>query len=857
MAVKSSKSQRHPKASPPVSDPVVQEAATFQELSEGIAEYTAKNIQTLKDLAAVRNRPTEFFPDTEIMGMRHAGKEILDNGLDEISLLGDHAWMSATIVRDLKTMSYVMIIEDSGRGIPLEPNDEGTPVYIAVATELHTSGKYDDSAYATSSGSFGLGMKGTAGTSSQFRQITRRPNGTGSLLVCEGAFDKKPNIKWQPNATTGTTVVYRPDPKIFSRIDDFTESGYGLLIDLFRQYVFFRYYNLQFKEISMAFPDEFWTASIPKAEAILADIQKRANVVFDSRNVDPDEWIRKQWGLTRNFTWKTAFRKTVDVNVGKLRDWIVKLFYVRGDRQGASFGLVNNVPISGLGNDHLAAPYYVVRKRISALITDPSVRRFYDDNYKLPLFIAADVKYRGARFGGTTKDTFRSSEFRKVFEMDLEHWADLPEGKATIAEFYALIRDDIQARYDESLSIKVVQKDRGRLASRLKRPDKYDDIGEVTRDAELFLVEGDSAKPRRLPNQAVYRMGGKPFNLVKVADGKTKSQLIDMAMKIPIYHDILTLIGFDCRNPNMDTLNFASCNVLSDADSHGRHIAAIVIGSLHLVAPMLVDSGFFGIVAPPYYEIKSSRDQRKSMFVRDQEDIVQWDSQVLFEPYFNIKIAALDTRVPPKQLTGRQYSSFAEIVNKVGIALDNLSEEMSIHPLILEGLTLCTGYLSPLTMDPEVIKRTLGCDRVTYFKDTHTLAITADGSDEIVPLHLVPERIINEILPVLRMIRWNVWIPLVTTIKTTEWVDQPLSIYQLYLVFQKVKASLTTVKPIKGIGSMNDEESFRTCVDPRYRKIYTITEAGDTGVISALLGSGSDARKQLKETAHVSDAMFM
>ena len=292
-----------------------------------------------------------------------------------------------------------------------------------------------------------------------------------------------------------------------------------------------------------------------------------------------------------------------------------------------------------------------------------------------------------------------------------------------------------------------------------------------------------------------------------------------------------------------------------DKQSHGRHIAAIIIGSLQLIAPDLVASGFFGIVAPPYYEIKSARDTKKAMFVRDQSDIVQWNAEVLYEPYFKIDIADIYNAMQPKTLEGKEYAAFAEVVTKIGIAFDNLSEEMSINPLILEGLARCTGVLSPETMDVEHIRTTLGADRVVYERDTNTLIITI-GGDEYVPLFLVPERIRDEVLPLLHMIKWHLWIAYVSTIKTEEYKDTPLTLYQIYLLFQKAN-TLTQVKPIKGVGSMQPNESHMTCMDPRYRKVFNITSVGDISTIMALLGTNTTARKQLKDAAVVTESQFM
>ena len=173
--------------------------------------YSAKDIQILEGLEAVRKRPAMYIGDVGKRGFHHLLFEIVDNSIDE-ALAGYCKNIVVKLYRDGSAS-----VQDDGRGIPVEKHETGKSALEIVTTVLHAGGKFDKKAYKVSGGLHGVGIS-VVNALSERMQVEVRRNGkiyfqeyVRGKPICEvkvvGESDK-----------TGTMVRFKPDPEIFKDV---------------------------------------------------------------------------------------------------------------------------------------------------------------------------------------------------------------------------------------------------------------------------------------------------------------------------------------------------------------------------------------------------------------------------------------------------------------------------------------------------------------------------------------------------------------------------------------------------------------------------------------------------------------
>jgi topoisomerase IV subunit B len=819
-----------------------------------MSTYTEDNIKTPERLEHIRLRPTAYFHSRGIEGLVHQAVELIVNAIDELALMPDGVGkLTVMLCIDSANQTYQLVLKDNGRGLPIGK-------LLDAYTKLHTSGKFDTTAYETSGGLYGVGAKASSGSSKHFRPVTYRPEGKASIYVNEGKCDEVVEFVKEPQSQTGVLIACEPDPFVFHDIDQFSVLGQQQLIVLLQKYCFFRKLNLEFRVHHLGLPKDIWTKPINEYEVILERYLHEAQVIFAEPTFDRAAWLKGfYWNVQRPFAHQHTFRNvfpSVIVNNQKVEipttvRYEVQAYYVKFDQVGGRFGMLNNLPIDEPKSSHLAPVVEAFKECMAPLIKDVSVRKFFLEQYKVSLYLAVDVRCPGAEPSGTTKDAFYSSSFRKVFLPSLIANFSTGEGAAFVAAVYGELATDIEDAYMRLVTGVTKTKNTNRLWDDLNFREKFSDCDNTDRrNTELFLVEGDSAgggmEGRNKALQGQYKLKGKPLNGVDRIDNTRGS--IEKIMRDEIYQDIVQILGLNPGRFDRASMYFQNLFIMTDADDHGYHISSLLVGNLYVLCPEMIESGMVHIVTPPLYSIdyKQKKKGTPRVYFRDDKQKVSWMTHRVYMEALKIGIVSKSVFDKIRYLNTAEYVDFIKLVLEIGETIGNIANELVLPPQIVEVLSYVTGYLERgrVGQSTEQIKIITQANRVSYDPVGHILILTYGRDDYIIPLQNVCERLYSTVIPLLQRIAWKKLQIYITSRHSPHYKDTPVSIVQLYNILQSFD-ELFDINRYKGLASMPPLDRNRTCMDPAYRSVHQITTVGDVSTIFNLLGSNTSHRKQL------------
>jgi len=560
--------------------------------------YGAQDITVLEGLEAVRKRPGMYIGSTGPRGLHHLVYEVVDNSVDEA--IAGHCDSVQVILHPDDSCTVV----DDGRGIPVGTMEkEGRPAAEVVLTVLHAGGKFGDGGgYKVSGGLHGVGVS-VVNALSERLHLEIQTDGHVWTQDYERGKPQADLAKGAASKDHGTTITFQPDPEIFAE----REFDFQTLAERLRE-----------------------TAFLTRGLKIeLIDERGQTNSVSFQYEGGIEDFVRH---LNEN---KDVLHKKTIFFEGEEDDGQVEVaMQWNNSYQESIFSFANNINTHE-GGSHLSGFRAALTRTLNAYARNKGILKEKDDNLggedvREGLTAVISVKLHDPQFEGQTKTKLGNPPIRGLVEETVNR---------KLAEF--LEENPGEAR---RIITKAIDASRARDAARKARdltrrksalenstlPGKLADCTvKDPRDAEIFVVEGDSAggsakQARDRSTQAVLPLRGKIINVEK--------NRIDKVLANTEVQALITAIGTGVHEEfNLEDARYHKIVMATDADVDGAHIRTLVLTFLYRQMPELIDAGYVYIAKPPLYRVKQGNQETYLERESELEELLLRDKLEEFE----------------------------------------------------------------------------------------------------------------------------------------------------------------------------------------------------------------------------------
>lgn len=550
--------------------------------------YSAKNIQVLEGLEAVRKRPGMYIGSTGAAGLHHLIWEVVDNAIDE-AMAGHCDEVTITLEPD-----HWVSVTDNGRGIPVDihPKKKVSALQL-VLTTLHAGGKFgEEGGYKVSGGLHGVGVSVVNALSTELSATVHRDGKVWEQHYKLG----KPKAKIKSvgkTKTTGTTIRFRADNSIFETID----YDWKTIVTHLRQQAYLT------KGVRIIIHDKRSEEEKDTDSSSISFPENTYQFYFEGGIASYIKHINKNRDPKHSnvfYTEKRVDEVAIEIALQYTDDYSESLH-----------AFANNItnPDGGM---HVAGFRSALTRTINTYARKKNFLKEKDknlsgDDVREGLTSIISVKIPNPQFEGQTKAKLGNPEvkpavegvFGEAFMIYLEENpkdAEAIIGKCVIAA---------KARQAAKLARETVLR-KGALEG-FTLPGKLADCASrAAENSEIFIVEGDSAggsakQGRDRNTQAILPLRGKVLNVERarldkiLTNNELKSLIIAMGTNIGEQFDI-------------SKLRYHKIVIMTDADVDGSHIRTLLLTLFFRYFPDLIYQGHIYIAQPPLYSIKKGKD---------------------------------------------------------------------------------------------------------------------------------------------------------------------------------------------------------------------------------------------------------
>ncbi|HIZ11259.1 MAG TPA: DNA topoisomerase (ATP-hydrolyzing) subunit B [Candidatus Eubacterium faecavium] len=559
-------------------------------------EYSAKDIQVLEGLEAVRKRPGMYIGSTGPRGLHHLVYEIVDNSIDE-ALAGVCTHIECQILPD-----NVIAVRDNGRGIPTGINDKtGLPAVTVVLTVLHAGGKFGGSGYKVSGGLHGVGSS-VVNALSEWLEVEVTQNGH----IYSQRFERGNPVNdlhiIGDSDGHGTYIKFKPDGEIF------TET---LVYD-------FEVLSRRLRE--QAFLNAGLSITLTDLRDSDSEEQRSEEYCYEGGIRSFVEYINKSRGLN------PIQNEVIHISTTKEdRSAEVALCYTDSYNE-ILLSFANNINTIDGGTHETGFKTALTRvfndygKKFNIL--KDSDKKLSGDDVREGLTAIVSVKLTEAQFEGQTKGKLGNTDITglvssMVYEKLMTYFEENPQTAKTI----------LNKALDASRAREAARKarDSARNKSGLentKLPGKLADCSSNEPElCEIYIVEGDSAggsakEGRDRVHQAILPLWGKMLNVEKARLDKVYGN----EKLMPVVTALGTGIGDDF---DISKLRYHKIVIMADADVDGAHIRTLLLTFFFRYMKPLVEGGYIYLAQPPLFKVTKGKKNAYAFSDEERDRMIE------------------------------------------------------------------------------------------------------------------------------------------------------------------------------------------------------------------------------------------